>query len=771
MKQSAIRLVSGLAPCGVLLATGAQAQVGVDPRNPPALEEIVVTATKRAETLIDVPVAVTAITADQMQARGFNDYADYLNTIPNVWMQDVGPGQTQLYIRGLVAQGGSGFPVATYFGEAVTSVVTNNGGFADLRLVDIDRVEVLRGPQGTLFGANSLAGVLRIVPAAPNLTEVQINTDVRGWSTSHSDDFSGHADGVLNLPIVTDKLGVRVVAYKDHIAGYIDNIVPAAAPLDYSDSVGAPAGTLVIPGHAAFTREDINSEDVWGARIAVSWKPIDALRIDVNYAQQGVRLNSEPPIQPAHGDYNIQRPLDQYERGKSTEDLRVGSFVVNYDWANATLTSASSYTDMRRYASQDIAWLAESVGLGEQLWALQDRSKGTEFTQEVRLQSRGESPWQWLAGYFYSNSQNDLGQSVPDYSCPTCLPEVLAGQSFALQTAGTPISAKQKQQSVFGDVSYDFTSQWTLGVGGRYLKDYIESFNLPGDGILGGGPATATGPNGGGETSIFNPSGYIRYKPTHDMMYYLQAARGFRSGSTNQSLSFDPNGPCAETAAQLGLGPLSAPDKLWTYELGLKSAWLDNRVATNLAIFHQKWDGVQLATSQACGFQGVVNGGDASGNGAELEVTAKITAPLSVNLSASWVHNKFDSVVPNLGYSDGDRVPGAPEENVSAGLQYDFVLHGHWSGDVRGDYVYVGNVHYQFGQGGGAEEFVQGGYGQGNLRVALRHDTLSIELFGRNITDKRAAEATGDPANGGYVYLLRPREVGLELRYSFNRAR
>lgn len=771
MKQSAIQVVGASAACAVLIAAAAaqaQAQSVVERAS---LEEIVVTATKRAQTLIDVPVAVTAITADQMQARGFNSYADYLNTIPDVWMQDLGPGQTQLYIRGLVAQGGSGFPVATYFGEAVTSVVTNNGGFANLRLVDIDRVEVLRGPQGTLFGANSLAGVLRIVPAAPNLTDLQLNTDVRGWSTAHSDNLSGHGEGVLNLPILAGRLAVRLVAYEDHVAGYIDNKVPAAEAFDYSDSVGAPAGTLAIPGHAAFTRKDINSEDVWGARAAVTWKPTDALRIDLNYAQQGVRLNSEPPVQPAFGDYDIQRPLDQYERGRSNEDERIGTFVVNYDWTGATLTSASSYTDMRRYASQDIGWLAASVGLGNQLWALQDRSKGTSFTQEIRLQSRGAGALQWLAGYFYSNSKNDLSQNVPDYSCPTCLPEVLAGQDFALRTTGSPTDSKQKQNSVFAEVSYQLFSQWMVGVGGRYLKDFIESFSLPGEGFLGGGAATESGPNGGGESSIFNPSGYVRYKPTHDMMYYLQVARGFRSGSTNQSLSFDPNGPCAETAAALGLGPVSAPDKLWTYELGLKSAWFDNRLATNAAVFHQKWDGVQLSTSQPCGFQGVVNGGDASGNGIELEMTAKITPVITANFSASWVHNKFDSVVPNLGFSDGDRVPGAPEQNASAGLQYNFALNGRWGGYVRGDYVYVGNVHYQFGQGADTESFVQGGYGQGNFRAALQRDTLSIEIFAQNITDKRAAEATGDPANGGYVYLLRPREVGVELRYSFDRTR
>ncbi len=770
-----MRWVSGFAACGVLLTAGAEADVGSDQQSTTAgLETIVVTATKRAESLEDIPVAVSAITAKDIEVRGYTNYADYLNSVPNVWMQDIGPGETQLYIRGLVAQGGSGFPVATYFGEAVTSVVTNNGGFSNMHLIDVDRVEVLRGPQGTLFGANSLAGVIRVVPTAPNLTDLQVNADVRGWNTAHSDNPSEHVEGVLNLPLVTDKLAVRLVAYQDYVSGYIDNVVPATAPFDYSAALGAPPGTLVIPGNAAFTRKDINTQNIWGARGAITFKASDALSFDLNYAQQNVRMNSEPPVQPAYGDYNIQRPLDLYQRGETSENEQLGSFVIKYDWTNMTLTSASSYTQMKRRYNQDISWLAVNNGLGPQLWALDDSSKGEQFTQEIRLQSRGNAPLQWLAGYFYSNASTDFSQSVPDYSCPTCLPEVLppGGIDYALATTGNPLSAKQRQNSLFGDISYDFTRLWTVGVGGRYLKDYIESFDTSAEGFLAGPTGFKdAAPPVGGETSIFNPSGYVRFKPTQDLMLYLQAAKGFRSGTTNQSTSYDPNGPCAETAAELGIKALTNPDTLWTYELGLKSSWLENRLTTNVAIFHQVWNGVQLSTSQPCGFNGVVNGGDASGNGAELEMTARFTPSLSGNVSASYVHNKFTSVTPNLGYTEGDRVPGAPEENASAGLQYDFRVNSTWSGYARGDYVYVGNVHYVYGQGAGANDILQGGYGKANLRLALQRDTLSVEIFGNNITDKRAAEATGDPTQGGYVYLLRPREIGLELRYAFDRPR
>jgi iron complex outermembrane recepter protein len=207
------------------------------------LGEVVATATKRPEIVQNVPDSVTAITSTDILERGCTNYADYVNSIPNMYMQDLGPRETQLYIRGLVAQGGGGFPVATYFGDAVTSVLSNNGGFTNMRLVDIDRVEIVRGPQGALLGANSLASVLRIVPAAPNLTDFQVSAAASGWSTAHADDGSDHIEGAVNLPIITDVLAARLVAYQDHIAGYIDNVVPAAAPLDVSSSVGAALGT------------------------------------------------------------------------------------------------------------------------------------------------------------------------------------------------------------------------------------------------------------------------------------------------------------------------------------------------------------------------------------------------------------------------------------------------------------------------------------------------------------------------------------------------
>jgi len=534
--------------------------------------------------------------------------------------------------------------------------------------------------------------------------------------------------------------------------------------VDYSAGLGAPDGTLVIPGNAAFTRKDINSEDTWGARAALAWKPNDAFHVDLSFVAQESRLNSEAGAQPVYGEYVVQRALDLYSRGEDLEEERLGQFVVGYDLSSVSFTSATSYTRLSRYQAEDISFLAAAAGLGNQLWPLLDRSKGESFTEEFRVQSRGDAPLQWLVGAFYLNTNFDFGQDVPDYSCPTCLPEVTAGQSFALTTHGSEIGEKQRQESVFAQVSYDFTKQWNVGVGGRYLRDNLESFSPAVDGILAGG-AQAAPPPVGGRSSIFNPSAYVRFKANEEMTYYLQAARGFRSGAANQLLAYDPNGPCGATAAAEGVKALTDPDTLWTYELGMKSSRLDHRVAANVALFHQKWSGVQLSAVQPCGYNGAVNGGDAAGNGAELEMTARIAAGLSANLSASYVYNEFKSTQPNVGYFAGERVPGAPEENASAGLQYNYSWGTDWSGYARLDYSYVSDVHFVFATG----PYLQGGYGQANARLSLQHRQLGVDLFTRNLTNKRAAETTTDPTQGGYVYMLRPREIGIEVRYSFDK--
>jgi iron complex outermembrane receptor protein len=740
------------------------------PRDMQVLQEIIVTATRRTERLQDVPISVSAITTEDIQARGFTNYADFLNSIPGVYFQDAGPGHGTVRIRGISAsEGGVPSTTATYFGETVTSVLTNFGGKPNLRLVDIERVEVLRGPQGTLFGASALAGVIRVIPNAPDLQEFDANVGVRGFTTAHSDDTSYHVEGTVNIPLVTDKLALRVVAYQDDIAGYIDNTFAGQPEIDWSSAFGAPEGTLVIPEIAPFTRRDINSEDTWGARAALTWQATDRLRFDLSHVTQDVTSDSESSTLPAAGDYETSRGLDVFDTGGDGERLGVNTLVANYDWDAVSLVSASSWTKMKRSTDQDITFLAEDPesGLGLPLpWALQDRSEGELFTQEVRLQSRGDQPFQWLVGAYYLDQEAKFSQFVPDYSCPACFFQVAAGQDFGLDAPLAKFS-DEEQQSIFTEFSYRLSEQWTVGVGGRYIEGDLTSFDAAADGLLVGGPTTPRPPLTDSYDEI-NPSAYVRWEPTEAITTYAQASRGFRAGQVNQLLPDQ----CQAEAEALGLGLFTEPDTMWNYELGLKSQLADGRIGINTAVYRQKWEGVQLPVTLSCGFSNGFNAGSVTGDGVELELQAQPVDAWRFNLALSYNQSEFDRLVGASIYEVGERLPDVPEFNGSAGVQYNFAFGSNWTAFFRADYVYVGNVRLKFPTPTDEEPLAsvvlrQDQYDKANVRLSFQRGPLSVDLFGDNIFDERGVVNTQQPSFGSRENLERPREVGVELRYSF----
>ena len=741
------------------------------PRDMQVLQEIIVTATKRSERLQDVPISISAITSDDITARGFTNYADMLNSVPGVYFQDLGAGAGTIRIRGISAsEGGVPSTTATYFGETVTSVLTNHGGKPNLRMVDIDRVEVLRGPQGTLFGASALAGVVRVIPKAPNLQEFEADVGMRGFTTAHSDGESYHAEAAVNIPLVTDKLALRVVGYKDDIAGFIDNTSAGTPEIDWSAALGAPPGTLVSPAIAPFARKDINSEDTWGARGTLTWQATDRLSFELLHATQDVQVDSEQLTDPAAGDYNQNRSLDAFEDGGNGERLDINTLVINYDWEAVSLLSASSWTQMKRFSNQDITFLAEGA-LGVPLpWGLHDRSEGEVFTQEVRLQSRGDQALQWIVGAYYLDQSAKFSQFVPDYSCPTCLGQVVRGQDFELDA---PLAKfyENEQKSLFAQVSYALTEQWTVGVGGRYLEDEITDFDIAADGFLirgtEPGPTTPEPPQTG-KVHEFNPSAYVRFEPSDTMTLYAQAAKGFRSGVVNPLIA----DTCQEQAQALGAKEFTDPDTLWNYELGAKSQIADGRLAINGAVYRQKWEGVQLGVTLECGFSQILNAGDATSDGVELEVVAQPVDAWRFNLSVSFNNTEFDSVVPESGDRPGERLPEVPKVNGSAGVQYSFSMGSTWSGFVRADYVHVGEVRIKFPTPTPTDPFnaivvSQEAFDTANARLSFQRGPLGLDLFGNNLFDERGVVGTAQPSFGGLQNITRPREVGVELRYSF----
>lgn len=761
-------------PFTALLTTAAVAPLANaadTPRDLQVLQEIIVTATKRSERLQDVPISVSAITSEDIASRGFTNYADMLNSVPGVYFQDLGAGAGTIRIRGISAsEGGVPSTTASYFGETVTSVLTNHGGKPNLRLVDIDRVEVLRGPQGTLFGASALAGVVRVIPKSPNLQEFEADVGMRGYTTAHSSDSSYHVEGTVNIPLVTDKLALRVVGYQDEVAGFIDNTFDGQPEIDWSAAFGFPAGALVSPAIAPFQRKDVNSTDTWGARGTLTWQATDRLSFEVMHATQDVTVDSEELTDPAIGDFSQRRGLDAFEEGGNGERLDINSLVVNYDWDAVSLLSASSWTQMKRFSDQDIAFLAEASGLPPLPWGLHDRSEGEVFTQEVRLQSRGEQPLQWQVGAYYLNQEAKFSQFVPDYSCPACLGVIARGQTFELDA---PLAKfyENEQKSIFAQVSYDITERWTVGVGGRYLEDDITDFDIAADGFLirgtAPGPTTPEPPQKGHVAEV-NPSAYVRFEPSDTTTVYAQAAKGFRSGVVNPLIADN----CLEQAATLGAKEFTDPDTLWNYEIGAKSQVADGRVAINGAVYRQKWEGVQLGVTLECGFSQILNAGDATSDGAELEVVAQATDAWRLNVSISVNNTEFDKVVRESGFVPGERLPEVPEVNGSAGVQYNFNLGSAWSAFFRADYVYVGNVLQKFPTPTDEDPFhadlvTHDAFDTVNARLSFQHGALGLDLFGTNLSDERGVVNSLQPSFGSKENIIRPREVGVELRYSF----
>lgn len=728
-----------------------------------ALEEIVVTATKRESRLQDVPVAISALTAEDILARGFTQYADYLSSLPGVYFEDAGPGVSQIRIRGLsAAEGGVPPVVASYFGETLTSVRTNSGGKPNLRLVDIERVEVLRGPQGTLFGANALAGVVRIIPASPDLEELSASAGVRGFTTAHSDDESFHIEGTLNLPLVRDRFAVRLVAYRDDVAGYIDNRFAGQPEVDYTflgellfglPPGSLPPGTLLVPEIPAFSHSDVNSEDTWGVRASATWQASDALRFDLSLARQEVTLESEPFTTPAAGEYVQERLADVFERGELGEELDVVSLTARYDWPSVSLVSVTSWTEMRRPDLRDIHGLAAGE-LGVPIpWTLRNDTSGELFTQEVRLQSRSDGPFRWIIGAFYLEEEADFFQLVRDYSCPNCFPQFL-DQDFALRGGG---GFGEDQRALFGEVTYDFSPRWTVGIGARWLEedvfvrfDTLKGFLAP--------PSSDF--RADESASEFNPSAYLQFKPLPTATLYLQAARGFRSATPNQPLPAS----CQEEAEEVGLGPLSDPDTLWNYEIGAKTTLADGKVNANFAVYRSQWEGVQLGSVLSCGFSGVLNGGDVRAKGVELELLMQPTDNWRFNAAASYNDNEFETVQPGTGFESGERLPGSPQKNYSMGAQYSFNVGPRWRGFARADYSYVGDVRVVFI---GDPPVRLDSYDTINARLGFQTDTLSIDFYARNLADERGVVSQGEPILGNNQVIIRPREIGIELRYNY----
>jgi outer membrane receptor protein involved in Fe transport len=623
---------------------------------------------------------------------------------------DKGPGQTQLAIRGITTglqqDIGTDSTVGVYIDEIPVSV---SQAQPDLKLFDLNRIEVLRGPQGTLYGSGSLGGTIRLITNQPDLIDYSGKAEITGSGTEHGGPNVG-INALANLPIIQDELGARITLYGRNNSGWIDDI--------------------------ARDKNGVNEEHTAGGRASFRYQPLKDLNITFSAIFQNSRFGELNAYDPGLGDLKIARA------GPETfiDHLQIYNLAATYDFGWSSLVSSSSYTQRRYDYVRDYSALYGATALSPIGYSVEG------VTQEIRLSSpnRDSDRFKWLIGAFYSHRNDGYDQSIPvNGSGPSPLGEdvTFAGAS----------DLKVDQSALFGEASYEIVPRLTLTGGLRYYNAHEDSSSIsqspvppPQNLSILAGTQTFNG-------SKSTPKASLSFKLDQGTQIYVQAAEGYRIGGANRIIAPIPGQPT---------DPLTfGPDTLWNYELGLKGDWLDHRLNFTAAVFDIEWKDVQIQLTDVAGNAYYTNAGNARSRGGEFQVSALVLPGLRVDATGSWTDAREKQAVPNVGAFQGSRLPDVPKFSGSFAMEYDHKIAG-MDAFARGDITYTGASHAVF------EELPQGNFFLSSLRTGLDFGRYQVELFIDNIADRRPV-VLNFPFPYDSVYTVTPRTAGVTLRANF----
>jgi outer membrane receptor protein involved in Fe transport len=667
------------------------------------LEAVIVTATRREVNLQNVAQSVTALSSEDIEKQAFQSLEDVVTAIPSVTLVNALPGRNVIVMRGLSTGSGEYYTdsqISVYLDDQPLTAISQQ---VDVRLVDIERVESLPGPQGTLFGSSSQGGTLRYITNKPNLSGFSSQIDVEAGTTKggeESYDISGH----VNVPL-SDTLALRAVGFWAEDGGYVDNVFG----LDQS-------GTK---DNADVVEEDWNDYEASGGRLHGLWQITPEWEATLNLVIQDTTAEGAWESDPAIGDYKLVRFNDEFRE----DDWYQASASIKADLGFAELSLTGSYFDRDiKYQWDNVAYensrTAQYLSTGYyQLWVTDyhnstifNDQKQNRWTYEARLTSQGESRLQWMTGLFYEDVYDywDYGTRVDD------LPDTTAwyyAQSYAYTYAYNTLypltetddwyadvfDKRVRQKAVFGELTYALTDRWSVTGGARwfeYDRQEVESEQIPrglplfdfdedGNFFL----AEPVINEGKDDDVIYKLA--TQFQIDDDRMIYALYSQGFRLGGKN-----------SERAARTGNLPAEyKPDSLDNYELGLKSQWLDNRLLLNVSLFFMEWSDIQLNTTggddDPWWLRGNFNGGDAEQKGIELNGEAQITQNFSIEGSVTFMDPEFseDFVEPDgTTIEAGSPMPNSPEEKFWVAFEYRlpglFALDGDfWT---RASYTYQG---------------------------------------------------------------------------------
>jgi outer membrane receptor protein involved in Fe transport len=774
----------------LIAATGvANAQQTETPPEQPAavqLEEITVTAQKRETTVDKTPISITAVSGKDLEDRGITQFSDLAGETPGVSMKTNGPGQTEFEMRGMSSSGGNSPTVGFYLDDVpltAPAAAQNGKVVIDPTLYDLNRVEVLRGPQGTLYGSSSMGGTIRLVTNQPNLTDYQGSAQVI-LSGTDGGGFNHGENAMVNLPLIDGVLAVRIVGSYSSTSGWIDRIVVGDFPP--STNGGATRGdVLASPVLADY--KGSNAETMQGGRVAVTWKPTDRLTITPSVFWQLINQDGPSDYDNVPGTLAHYQPFDIAEPYSDT--VTIDALNVNYRFDGFDLTSATSYWHRQSTMIQDnsentpsspggfgITTTSASYygpdGTGP-IYAL-EVDPSDQYSEELRVASTDEGPWKWVGGGYFSRFESSwrLNENLPNPA------------SFGSSTTdmfGLDQPTVIKQDAVFGNVTYSVTDQLHVTGGLRYYH-YDSQLDM----VFAGygsptGNATAVTQHVVQTNSGVNPAANIAYDIDQNTMVYVSAAKGFRPGGGNQPLPTSGPSPIAPSmkAALIALGyangiaPASyGPDSVWSYEIGEKAKFLDNRLRVNSSVYYEDWRNIQLEQLPD-GYPLFDNVNTAHIYGGELEVQAVVIPSLVFSTSAGYTHARLAET--EHGFLAGQRLSDVPEVTGTASLDYRVPLNSGYEFISRLDDAYVGS---RVGVGsafGSVNETVAPlpAYNLANFRAGIKASLgWSATFFINNLADKHAylenvAELGLPNAAYNRVATNQPRTIGVDLDYRY----
>jgi iron complex outermembrane receptor protein len=799
-----MRLHVGAVGFAVAAVLASRSTTAADAGQQPILAEVVVTAQKRTASLQDVPFSVAAASQEQIRNSGAANIVDLARNVAGLTIADLGPGQSQIAIRGISSgqvirdQPGVKEQVGVYLDESPISIALFT---PDLELFDLDRFEVLRGPQGTLFGAGSESGTLRYITMQPKLGVFEGVTDA-SLEVPRNGTVGGSFRGAINVPL-SDTTAVRFVGYEHHLPGFIDAI--------------HPDGSI---------KKGVNDGDRAGFRLALLWKPIEQLTITPRLVYQNLSTNGFPredvynilgnpymTTQPKVTIGDRQQYVQQHEG--IDDDFTLADVKLDYDFGPAILTSISSYTHRRLLVTRDATQLSGSVTFdvfGEVPQVrlnspLLDRTGLNAFSQELRLASNGSSRLDWLVGGFFQHVGRRYGQDLPTPGYDA----LNAGAGFPLGPnpvglVDTPffsdITYRFKQYAAFGEATFHVTDQWALTGGLRYYK-YQEDRVLHFNGVFAADTPPAGVP-GSVDSSGVSPRGIVSYKVSEDAQFNAQVSKGFRLGGINDPINIPLCSP--QDKIEFGGQGNWQDEKSKNYEIGGKFRLLE-RVTFNVSAFYTDIRDLQATvTAGTCSSRIVFNVPKAQAHGVEAELFARPNSTWDFGLSATWVDATLQSSVLSTsatgtsvigGLADGNRLPTAPQFQAVGSVGYTLPLVDNRDFFSILTVQYVGSSYSQFeneepgfGSVGGTDPNAArlipyggvpagtvipfdprlAGYSLGNLRAGVRNDRWELAGYVNNIWDTNAHLAIdyerGRSARVGFL-TNQPRTFGVYAQYKF----